>query len=462
MFSPDDVVGQELKNNLTWELQRRFNIGADASDYADYIVMLMATGKSNADVVKETNEISLDMRIDEPFVAMIYQEAQNIMERLQQQQQQQQQPQQPQQQQQQQPPQQLEAPPVQPPSQPQPAFPAINAPPAQPQFPVSIPTNQPQLAFADQIAQAPSGLNLASKPRVKVPEGPKGSLKATGRKAGAGGVGKKQLNTRDFISKQRGPQKTLPASVEKAMAMSDNQVQINQKPRGRCPDFPNCPNKDWECPKAHPTRMCYSFPKCPNPPGTCKYLHPGEDDELIATINKRKAEWVEKKKAQLQLQAAKCKFGAKCAKDLCPYIHPTPANPDAVIATLDWCPDGKLCQNPLCVLSHPPPPTAKSAAQVAQEVLLEQCKFGKLCTNPKCGRRHAVSLVPCKFGNECRNAKCTWMHPINEPCKFGANCKNAKCYYQHPEGRQFTGPTTWTREQQFAVPEDQVMEQVTQ
>ena len=454
MFSPDDIVGQELKHNLTLEIQRRYNLGEDAKDYADYIVMLMATGKSNADVVKEINELSSEMKIDEQFVAIIYQEAQNIIERVQQQQQMPQPPQQaPVAAAQPQP----ELPPLQSTSQPQATFPVPS---------VAMPPSQPQLAFADQIALSSTGLNLASaRPRVKVPEGPKASLKGVGRKAGAGGIGKKQLNPRDFNSKlqQRGPQKQLAAKVEKAMELSDNQVHITQKTRGRCPDFPNCPKKDFECSLAHPTRLCYAHPKCPNPPGTCRYLHPGEDDELIAANEKKKKEWVEKKKLQLQLQAAKCKFGAKCAKDLCPFVHPTPANPNAFVATLDWCPDGKQCMNAQCVMAHPPPPTAKLAAQVAEEILLQQCKFGKMCTNTKCARRHAQLLVACKYGAECRNVNCVFMHPVAEPCRFGANCKNPKCFYQHPEGRASHGPMTWTRDQQqFAVPEDQVMEQVTQ
>lgn len=482
MFSPDDIVGQELKLNLTSELQRRFNVGEDARDYADYIVMLMATGKSNSEVANETNEISSEMKIDEAFVGVIYQEAQNIIDRLQNQQNPAQQlpPQQPAPQPQSQPPSQ---PQLQPASAPAPLFTF----PAGPGELLAALQLAPLLAFPDQIMlmnAIPKGPQIRQN-RVTMNDGPKGLNKVGVGKArggvgkAAGGVGKKTGNSRDYVANkevplgprsQRAPKKPL-VNFEKALAITEAQGNFQQK--GRCPDHPNCSQPASVCEKGfHATQKCFSYPNCRNPPGTCKYLHEGEDGELIALLNEKKLQWVEKKKAQLQLQMAKCKFGSGCNKDLCPFVHPTPANPQAVVTTLDWCPQAKMCGNPMCTMAHPPPANAKPASQLKGEIALEQCRFGKNCTNFKCPRRHATSLAPCKFGNECRRLDCTYMHKLSDQCRFGMNCANPSCYYQHPEGfvPKVTA-TSWLKTggmnlvnaaKQYAVPDDQVMEQVPQ
>ncbi|CAN3355966.1 nuclear polyadenylated RNA-binding protein Nab2p [Diutina catenulata] len=493
MFSPDDAVGQELKHNLTQELQRRYNVGTDAQDYADYIVMLMATGKSNEEVVRETNEISSDMKIDEPFVQVIQQEAQNIINRLTAEQFQGFQPDQ-QQQQQQQPPAQPEF--TQPPQQPQPEF--NQPPPQQPQqssmgqtlppplkptemFNFTAPQpqqqNQSHPSFTTPVATSSRdyvapGSGIPTKPRVKMNDGPKGVGKKPqkGAAGARGGVGKKggkpvkQGQGPSHGNHKFGSATTAAAAVANLdLAMQQQGFNFANKSKGRCPQHPYCEHqRDGQCQLAHPTRECYSYPNCKNPPGTCNYLHPGEDQELMAKLKEKQQQYIDRRKQELQLQQAKCKYGANCNKDTCPFAHPTPANPQAQIQTITWCPQGKQCANPQCTMAHPPPANAKSAAQVESELQWEQCKFGPKCTNFKCPRRHAQSLVPCRSGAECRRRDCTFMHPINEPCRFGTACNNKNCSYQHPAGREIK-KSTWVKgDPQFAVPDDQVMEQVSQ
>ena len=245
---------------------------------------------------------------------------------------------------------------------------------------------------------------------------------------------------------------------------------VLQPPKGRCPDHPYCKNK--ECTKAHPTRNCFAYPNCSNPPGTCNYLHPEEDKELIEKLAISKKEYEQRQLNYLLVKQGSCKFGSSCAKENCPYAHPTPANPNAKIKTLDWCSAGKDCVDESCEKSHPRVPNASTKVLLPPEVIaLEQCKFGMSCTNARCPRRHATSSVPCRLGANCTNVSCTFAHPINEPCRFGAQCNAPFCLFQHPPERQTPSSNTWSNtatngnsvtNRQFAVADDQVMEQVVQ
>ncbi|CAK9438767.1 uncharacterized protein LODBEIA_P29910 [Lodderomyces beijingensis] len=244
---------------------------------------------------------------------------------------------------------------------------------------------------------------------------------------------------------------------------------VAAKRTGRCPDAPNCKNR--ECENYHPTKECFAFPNCNNPPGTCKYLHPGEDDELMKKLQERQKEYEKNKLNYLAVQQGACKFGPTCAKDNCPYAHPTPANPQARIRTLEWCSAGKDCVDETCDKSHPRSPNVEAKnIPSAASLALEQCKFGMQCTNARCPRRHATSAVQCRNGALCTRPDCTFAHPINEECRFGVNCTAQFCLFQHPPERQIQS-STWTSgpsnqatvtNRQFAVGDDQVVEQIVQ
>jgi len=219
---------------------------------------------------------------------------------------------------------------------------------------------------------------------------------------------------------------------------------LQNTPKGRCPDFPYCTNK--ECPKAHPTKTCIFYPKCPNPPGTCNFVHPDQDVELLKKLEISRKEHAAKWQMQQMVQQGTCKYRLECGKDSCPFAHPTPANKDAKVTTLDWCAEGKSCTNVNCSKSHPPPATATfKQTPSALDIALEQCKFAANCKKPKCPRRHATSTSPCREGSACRRLDCTFSHPLTEDCRFGAACLNKFCLYQHPKGRTVQS-NTWVKD----------------
>lgn len=484
-FNPDGPVGLQLKQNLIQELKNRFNCGEDAVDIAEFIVILIVSGKLYQEILGEVKEIA-DIAIDVAFIESVFKE----IERLQgvPQQAPEPTPEAPQQNiafhpipgqdlkfhgvpeqavnpftGQSHPAHLIQTFPGQSFSGPVPGQTAFPGPiPGQTSFPGPLPGpppnsfqpahdtfQQPQLdQTADNIPSGPS----TSFSLPEIPKGPK-SMKRDFVTKRVGGVQKdsgKFDKSKSFALKNS-------ANFQKVLNLPQNLTNFIQKtPKGRCPDFPNCENK--ECELAHPTKNCFAYPNCPNPAGTCNFLHPDQDQELIAALaisrekyakskeefNERKNAEYERKNAELLITQASCKFGLRCGKDTCPFAHPTPANPSAKITTLDWCPEGKNCIDTECSKAHPPPATAKSVKLPdLNEIALEQCKFGASCTNQKCPRRHALLYMPCRTGNLCKRLDCTFAHAINEECRFGAKCGNKNCMYLHPEGRS-VGLNTWS------------------
>lgn len=488
-FDPEGPLAQQLKAPLISELQGKYNISDDAEDVAEFILVLIGNNRTAADIVSEVRTL-IDFPIDEEFVNSIFQEIGRMM--------QQGQPQQEQQAQQQQEPQQQVSLEQQRQAQ-QPQVPQPQAQEQRPQQNQQPPQEQKASSF-QQLADKPPSPHASFHPMLAFPNkappsGPRNGVNKGGINKGGKNIGggKKSFALQN------------PANFEKVMGLNNNtnvtKSSFNQRqPKGRCPDFPYCTNK--ECPLAHPTKVCFSYPNCPNPPGTCNYLHPDQDQELMAKLEQSKKEYVEKKKLERQQQYQQqqqqwvppitlCKFGHHCAKESCPFGHPTPANQNAVVGQLEWCSNGKTCADGSCVKAHPSPnyqsqnglhggagagpgATALNAggAPAAPIPTLEQCKFGAACTNYKCPKRHASTPVVCREGANCKRLDCFFSHPIDEDCRFGANCTNKTCMFRHPEGRSITSSNTWTKdggeqpsvtqERQFAVPDDQVMEQAIQ
>ncbi|KAK6201331.1 uncharacterized protein RJT21DRAFT_120384 [Scheffersomyces amazonensis] len=443
-FDLDDPIGREVRRSIEVEIGKRFpNNTGEAADLAEYICVLVASNTDVPTIIKELRDIT-EINIEADFILELLQYI-NIL--------------------------------------------VANGVPPQ-VAPTTVPAAAAAAAAAvpvtnkQQIPEFPNTAFLETSTERTKPTNPRDFRRPTSDRTQTRGIGgaTARNNLKGGINKggigktgndrtnshRKGPTDQTQKKFEKALSSNNQNVNIHNIPKGRCPDFPYCKNK--ECPKSHPTKNCFLYPNCPNAPGTCNYLHPDQDQELIQKLEVSKQEFEKKKQFDFQLKAALCKYGLECGKDTCPFVHPTPANKDAKIDTLSWCEAGKNCLNKNCTMAHPPPSSAAiKSAPSAKELALEQCKFGTACKKPKCPRRHATSSVPCREGGDCRRLDCTFAHPFNEDCRFGAACSNKYCLYKHPAER-VVKPNTWIKDDEhtdttmtvgtssraFAVADDQV------
>ncbi|VEU21995.1 DEKNAAC102996 [Brettanomyces naardenensis] len=532
-FDPESPYGQQLKTQIASKLEG-LNLSEDPEYVAEFLLVLISNNRTPDEILHEFNALFGDA-VDGNFINEVVNEVRNPQqqrgeqqqqeqlqqqqqeqeqqeqEQLQQQQQQQLQLQQQQEQQQQQLQQSTQQQSLPEPQQPQSAF----QPSAfqgsfqpssafQPSFVRSLPSSIPKAPVHQQVRFEESGSlpmeDIRGTPAVGGADQITSSFNRFNAKAHGISKGGNFKNKKSFAMRN---EQNFQDLMNKSLNSTGPQTThfVPKKTLGRCKHFPHC--RDRNCRYAHPTKMCFAFPNCPNPPGTCNYLHPGEDDALIEELEKVKQErfaqklernnnmikQVSKQVEQRLLQQtngiALCKFGSVCQRELCPFGHPTPANKDAKVLVLEWCPANKSCVDPNCVKAHSSPnykapektigggAGAPATSGAAVEKTLEQCKFGKRCKNFRCPKRHATTTVLCRDGANCTRIDCYFQHPIDEDCKFGANCKNPNCPFKHPEGRQLNnggrnmvwvnqeqdGSKSATDQRQFAVPEDQVMEQ---
>lgn len=514
-YDPKGEVAKFLEPLLANELASTYGITEDAQDTAEYINDRIGQGKSASEICADVKDV-VNIPIDEAFIGRVFVEIARLQQihasgqpleqpgQQPQAQQQQQQQQQTLPQQQQQFPQQdvflqQAGQQTQTTQNELPSF-AMSTPiagttdsngasaaAANPFFPNGTPVFPQAQATEVTPKSFPSGPAKQQHQKGKVdfqkmvtearnkPSGPKG-------KTARGGVGK------DYDSKngqkKKGRNAISTAALQRTLNLAPDdviniQTHTQRPPKGRCPDFPKCSNR--ECKLAHPQKTCHHYPTCQYPPGVCDYLHPNEDQELMQEINKMKSKFQRRTATIVEL----CKFGVLCSKELCPFGHPTPANKHAKVMVQNWCRMNKNCTDENCEFAHSSPnyqaPAPVAAAPVAvpekkpfasyrprTTTSLEQCKFGKLCTSNLCFKRHNTSLTPCRAGYNCTRLTCTFAHPIMEDCRFGLECNNKTCYYKHPDNREtqhFNGGAagdTSTMDRAFAVTEDQVMEQAVQ
>ncbi|KFY48226.1 hypothetical protein V495_01514 [Pseudogymnoascus sp. VKM F-4514 (FW-929)] len=123
-----------------------------------------------------------------------------------------------------------------------------------------------------------------------------------------------------------------------------------------------------------------------------------------------------------------CKFNLSCTNAACKFAHQSPAAPPGTtIDVTDTCAFGAACKNRKCTARHPSP--AQKQAHNAEQ----DCKFFPNCTNPRCPFRHPSKPV-CRNGADCKDEGCTFTH-VKTMCRFNP-CLNPQCAFRHEEGQR--------------------------
>ncbi|KAF2676647.1 nuclear polyadenylated RNA-binding protein-like protein Nab2 [Lentithecium fluviatile CBS 122367] len=124
-----------------------------------------------------------------------------------------------------------------------------------------------------------------------------------------------------------------------------------------------------------------------------------------------------------------CNFNQRCSKPDCPFVHSSPAAPRGTVVDMnDTCSYGVACKNKKCVGKHPSP------AQRQQFQAEQECAFYPNCRDPtNCPYKHP-SMPACRNGADCTTPGCKFWHS-SVMCKY-TPCTNPRCPYKHAEGQK--------------------------
>ncbi|KAF8853364.1 hypothetical protein BDZ45DRAFT_716615 [Acephala macrosclerotiorum] len=127
---------------------------------------------------------------------------------------------------------------------------------------------------------------------------------------------------------------------------------------------------------------------------------------------------------EINPETTACKFNLSCTVVDCKFAHQSPAAPvGAPIDFNDTCSFGAACQNKKCVGKHPSP------ASHLQQI----CKFYPNCTKgPACPFRHPAKQ--CRNGGDCAVPGCKFAHTTTM-CRFNP-CTRPDCPFKHAEGQR--------------------------
>ncbi|PMD31221.1 nuclear polyadenylated RNA-binding protein Nab2 [Hyaloscypha variabilis F] len=129
-------------------------------------------------------------------------------------------------------------------------------------------------------------------------------------------------------------------------------------------------------------------------------------------------------KKEIDPETTTCRFNLTCTKADCPFAHQSPAAPaGTAIDYTDKCSFGAACKNRKCTGSHP------SIAQQGEQ----ECKFWPNCTNARCPYKHPTMPL-CRNGGDCTTPNCKFSHSKTE-CKFNP-CLKPNCIFKHVDGQK--------------------------
>ncbi|KAI8938447.1 hypothetical protein NX059_004339 [Plenodomus lindquistii] len=162
----------------------------------------------------------------------------------------------------------------------------------------------------------------------------------------------------------------------------------------------------------------------------------GQDETMGEGAAAGDGDGMEVEHARPEPSATMCKFNLRCTNPDCVFVHQSPAAmPGTPVDMNDTCDYGAACKNKKCVGKHPSP------AQRQKFQSEQECAFWPNCRDPSsCPYKHPAK-APCRNGADCTVEGCTFGHSA-VMCKFNP-CLNPRCPYKHAAGQKKNNTNVW-------------------
>ncbi|KAF1836506.1 hypothetical protein BDW02DRAFT_545857 [Decorospora gaudefroyi] len=131
-----------------------------------------------------------------------------------------------------------------------------------------------------------------------------------------------------------------------------------------------------------------------------------------------------------------CKYNLRCTNPDCHFVHQSPvAVSNTPVDMNDSCDYGAACKNKKCVGKHPSP------AQRQKFQSEQECVFWPNCRDTStCPYKHPAAK-PCHNGADCTVEGCKFGHSTIM-CKYNP-CLNPRCLYKHAPGQKKNNTNVW-------------------
>ncbi|KAL6711708.1 hypothetical protein ACN47E_004642 [Coniothyrium glycines] len=171
-------------------------------------------------------------------------------------------------------------------------------------------------------------------------------------------------------------------------------------------------------------------------PNAKSFVKKEGQDETMGDASTENGDGMDVENSRPEPFSTMCKFNLRCTNPDCPFVHQSPAAfPGTTVDMNDTCEYGAACKNKKCAGKHPSP-AKKQQFQSEQE-----CAFWPNCRDPStCPYKHPAKQ-PCRNGADCTVEGCTYGHSA-VMCKFNP-CLNPRCPYKHAPGQKKNNTNVW-------------------
>lgn len=162
----------------------------------------------------------------------------------------------------------------------------------------------------------------------------------------------------------------------------------------------------------------------------------GQDENMADGQTAENGDSMDVEMTRPDASATMCRFNLRCTNPDCKFVHQSPVAPPGTPVDMEvTCEYGAACKNTKCVGKHPSP-AQKQKFQSEQE-----CAFWPNCRDPEnCPYKHPTER-PCRNGGDCTVEGCPYHHTTIK-CKFNP-CLNPRCTFKHEPGQKKNVSNKW-------------------